>query len=277
MEQNCIKSKIKEYAILMMDKLQKSILSMFIDSSNRPKKTPIHESAIQVRLEDNHLLWKVSYSLEKLENLGILNSVTHEIPNSKKAKFYFATKLLKISNKNEIEKKIRSSAYWINRYSDPKITSMLGEHLRNLVVSELRAHGFKIKEGKDLRTYRKKNWEKSKEGLDIIAKNSAKKLAIGVEVKNMLYLPPKKEIESKIKMCETLGLTPIFACRWIKPYKKEISAKGGFAWQFKYQLYPLGQKPFVEIIRKRFQLPLQVRGELPKNAVKKLELWLKSY
>ena len=113
--------------------------------------------------------------------------------------------------------------------------------------------------------------------MDIIAKNSSKKLAIGVEVKNMLYLLPKKEIDSKIAMCKRLGLTPVFACRWIEPYRKELSEKGGFAWQFKYQIYPLGQSPFVEIIKNRFHLPIRVGGELPKNAVKKLELWLKSY
>lgn len=260
-----------------MNKLQKTILSLFVDSSKRPKKTPIHESAIQIRLENKHPVWKVSYALEKLENLGLLSSVTEKIKNTKKAKFYFSTKLLEKASQNKIRKKIRRSAYWINRYSDPKITSMLGSHLHSLVDAELRAHGFKIKKGKDIRTFRRKNWEKSQQGLDIIAENPEKKLAVGVEIKNMLYLIPKDEIDDKFEMCKKLGLVPIFACRWIEPYRTEITSKGGFAWQFKNQIYPFGQEKFVDIIKKRFHFPLIVSGELPPQAIKTLENWLTSY
>jgi len=113
--------------------------------------------------------------------------------------------------------------------------------------------------------------------LDIIAENPGKKMKLGIEVKNMLYLMPKNEINRKFEICKTLGLTPVFACRWIEPYREEIASKGGFAWQFKDQLYPFGQEEFVDIIKKRFHFPLRVTGEIPVKAVKSLENWLNSY
>jgi len=140
-----------------MQEIEKAIVQLFIDSSNRPKKTPIHESAIEVRLEEKFVVWKVRHVLKKLEKMGYIISIMEETRNTKKAKFYFSTKLIEKLSENEIKKKIQRLVYWIDRYSDPKITRMLGNHLHSLVVGELVLMDSKLKKVRILELIKIKN------------------------------------------------------------------------------------------------------------------------
>ncbi len=50
----------------------------------------------------------------------------------------------------------------------------------------------------------------------------------------------QEELDVKLDMCNFLGLKPIFAVRWLKPYTELIRQRGGFSWIFKTQIYPPG-------------------------------------
>jgi len=256
--------------------LEEKIKELFFDNWNRPKKIPIHEAAIQIQLEEEFPFWRVNYGLEKLVKNGTLTSVRFSIPEKREARFFFPKVLLENSNRDLMDKKMKRAGYWINRYSNKMVTNMLGKHLQALVKGELRAQGFEIKEHKNLRGYDEVVLDNVEESLDLIALKKRKNLKLGLEIKNMLPMITKDEIVTKIDMCKRLRLTPVFACRWIEPYRKDIEKSGGFVWQFKYQLYPLGQKKFVETIRKRFKFPIQIASELPEKAVKDFEKWFKT-
>ena len=227
-------------------------------------------------VESDYSPGKIKTALQKLEESGHLVSIKKDVKNVGDAKFYFLSKYADDSSIQKIKKKIDVSAKWIRKYSDNKITNMLGDHLHDIVKAELRAQGFEIV-GENTRKYFEREWTKTNQTLDIIAKHKTRNLAIGVEIKNTLYLVPISEISEKITICQHLKITPVFACRWLEPHRDEIESNGGFLWQFKKQLYPRGQEKFVEAIRKRFKFPVEVNSELPAMAVKEFESWIQQF
>ncbi len=109
----------------------------------------------------------------------------------------------------------------------------------------------------------------------MLAEHKEKELAIGVEIKNELGIMDKSEVDIKLRLCKKLGIVPIFACRWLEPYKYNIINNGGFLWQFKTQIYPLGFEALVKIMKQRFGFPVKVITEIPKKPVEEFENWLK--
>ena len=254
--------------------LKKNIISIFFDSSNRPKKTPRHESTIQIMLETRYSISQVKNALNNLEELGILQSLKWNIKDVGNAKFYFPSKLPIKFVEEYMVKKIKNTGYWISRYTDVKTSRMLGEHLHYLVKNELRVNGFEVLEEKQVRSYRGKEWFKTKHTLDIIAEHKIKKIVVGVEIKNMLSQTPKAEIVTKLEMCKTLGIYLIFACRWQEIHRDIIQEGGGLLWQFKQQIYPFGQENIVSELQKRFEFPVIVKGELPDKSTRILQKWI---
>ena len=260
-----------------MREIKEDILSIFYDSSKRPKITPRHESAILVRMEEKYTPSQVQYSLNRLEKEEILSSIKQKIEEVGTSKFYFLSIFDKKETRKKITTKVNNYSKWIQKYSSNKVTTMLGEHLQDLVKAELRAQNFEIMSKKEMEKFENKLWSETRHKLDIKAWHKQKELKIGMEIKNMLSLTPIKEVEIKIKKCKDCDLVPIFACRWMEAHRKIIEKNNGFLWQFKNQLYPRGQEKFVDVIRKRFKFPVIVCGEIPYNGKKQLENWLSKY
>lgn len=255
----------------------RDITRLFYDQSNRPKKTPLHLSAIQRRLEEKHHSWYVSDALKKMKMKKILSSHIVKTKNIRRIIFYYPNIFdADIDRKNQVLKKIEKSRIWIEKYSNPKITKILGKHLHSIVKAEIKAQGFKIVSEGKVRSYKDKKWTKTNHDLDIIAEHKERNLVIGVEIKNTLDTISKKEIAIKINICQELGITPVFACRWLKPHVEDIQQKNGFPWQFQVQMYPLGMEELVRVIQKRFHFKVQVRNELPSSNVEMFEKWLNS-
>ncbi|MCE2507176.1 MAG: hypothetical protein J4F36_12080 [Nitrosopumilaceae archaeon] len=257
--------------------LKLEIIQLFFDNSNRPKKTPRHESSIQIMLEKKFSSSQVKNGLSELEVHGILNSIKYNIKGVGDAKFYLSGKLPIEYVEKIIPGKIEKSAYWIARYSDVKTIKMLGEHLHYLVKNELRANGFKVLQEKQVNSYKGREWSRSKHTLDIIAEHQTKQIVVGVEIKNMLTQTPKSEVVTKLEMCKVLGIYPIFASRWQEIHRQIIENEGGLLWQFKEQIYPFGQEVLVSELQKRFGFPVIVKGELPEEAKNSLKKWINRF
>ena len=258
-----------------LSEVEKNVLLLFFDSSSRPKKTLKHEMSIFVNLEKKHPPWIVKTALRNLEKKKILNSKTQKISNLGTLKFYFLT-ITGSKSSPEIKKRIHVMIKWIERYSENKKTTMIGQHLHDVVRSEIRAHGFEII-GEKTNEFNGKKWKNPKETLDIIAQNKIRNITVGIEVKNTLYLIQKPIISKKIKMCKHLKINPIFACRWLEPHRKIIEKHNGFLWQFNNQLYPLGQEKFVSELEKKFKFPVSVGSEIPGQAIQEFEAWLENF
>jgi len=259
------------------ERILRDINKLFFDGSNRPKKTPLHLSVIQRKLEDEYSPWQVSEGLKKLKRSEILSSLTTQTDSIRKIVFYYPGIFDNdIKKKELILEKITKSCYWIERYSNQKITSVIGKHLHALVKSELRAQGFNIiKEGR-VRSYNGKIWKESRHSLDMIVEHASTNITMGVEIKNTLDIISKKEIKRKISMCEYFGIIPLFACRWLKPHAEQIKSNNAFAWQFEFQIYPLGMEELVNKVQKKFNYKMKVSSELPQKAIAEFKEYMRT-
>lgn len=201
-----------------------------------------------------------------------------------KIKFYVNSLAIKNDNeRKKMHKKIFNICKYMNMYSNPLKNKTLGQHLESLVFNELRALQFEII-GENTNEYNGIKWEKTKHNLDIIAKLKNSKLVIGVEVKNTLSVMDPKEIDVKIDICAKLGIVPVFAVRWLKPYTVCIKKQNGFAWMFKTQIHPLGSERFTKKIyeklsvqKRGLQFPISTNTKLPIKSVKIFENWINKH
>lgn len=251
------------------------VKSLFFDSFNRPNKTPLHSSAVQRMLEEKYPHWTITDALKKLVSDKILQVKNQKTNYADIVHFYYPSRLISDpADKQGMAKKIKRIVRHIDRYSRPKNTDMLGRYLHALVRKELKIHGFEILDEGKVNSYKGKVWDDTEHSLDIVAEHTVKKVVIGIEIKNTLEPLERDEWETKIQLCKKIGIIPVFACRWIGPYKKEITQNGGFPWQFKTQMYPIGHESFVEEMKKKFRFPIDVRSEIPEESIKELEEWI---
>jgi len=266
----------------------------FTNKIGQPIKTPFYQSQLEVLYEYDFFPWIVTDALKELIGEGFLRLINEgEIPNFSKfknvQKINFFVNSKAIQNDEDLEKmrkRVFNITEYVDKYSNVKNSEMLGKHAEALVENELRAQQFTIV-GKHSNEYENKKWTKSKHNLDFIAKHNDGNLTVGVEVKNTLSLIEPKEVDIKIDICNELGIVPVFAVRWIKPYIECIRLQNGFSWVFKTQMYPLGNEEFVVDLFKKLsaeekvntkgyplQFPVNVRTRIPDKSIKKFSDWV---
>jgi hypothetical protein len=157
------------------------------------------------------------------------------------------------------------------RFSEPSFTHALGAHGETLFDAALPTAGF-MPIGRKVRRYRGREWLNTGHDLDRVFERDG--LAYGAEVKNTLSYIEKEELETKVKMCNHIGLIPLFIVRMApKSYVKLVSEAGGFTLIFKYQLYPYGQKSFADEVRARLGIPVDSPTRIEDGTVKRLLDW----
>lgn len=275
-----------------IDSAKKALAAHFVNSKGDPIKTPYYQRQLQVLYENRFFEWVVSKALKELVNEGRLEAFDKErIPALgdlkivSGIKFYTSPEsVVSDRDKTAMTRRILNMAKIVEKYSGEEHNAMLGKHLEILVKTQLQILQFKI-EGTHTRKYGENEWSDTAHTLDFIAKR--KNLAIGVEVKNELGVMDPEEIDTKIDMCSHLGLIPIFAVRWIKPYIECIRQQGGFGWMFKTQILPLGQEKLAHAmftkfsalhkkdgLNHRLEFPVSVKPVLPPKSVKRFESWI---
>ena len=259
----------------------------FVDEKNRPIRTPYYQHQLQVLYEDKFFQWIVKYALNSLVEDGYLvvfdKQNTPELGQYDKIsgiKFYANTAAVKTdSGYEKMKKHVINTAKLIRKYSSVDVARMLGDQLESLVKNQLQILQFEIM-GVHTNKYNGKEWTKTNHNLDIIARKKGKEFTIGVEVKNTLGIMDSEEIDTKIDICEHLGIVPVFAVRWNKPYLDCVRRQGGFSWFFKTQIFPIGQEKFTSqlfaklSVRSRLKFPITVRNSLPERTVKVFDNWV---
>lgn len=268
--------------------------SHFLNIRKKPIKTPFYLKQLQVFYERDYFPWVLRKALNNLQDNGTLGIIRlkdlpqrHKIKNIQDIKFYYNSQISE-NHLSVLSVKAFNVTTIVDQYSNPIVARHLGEHLESLVTNELRAQQFKI-DSRNSNEFKGRKWTKSNKDLDIIASHKVKNLNIGVEIKNTLEIIPRHELDEKIEICKFLGLTPVFAVRWLKPYIHHITQNKGFAWIFKTQMYPLGYESLVNLIYNRLstysrksqsielQFPVSIRKELPLNSVIKFENWINRF
>lgn len=269
-----------------------TLTTHFTDKSNQPIRTPFYITQLQVLYEHDFYPWVTADAIRILNQDNFLTLFRKfDLPDPKNLSnvreiVFCAHSQAYAQNAPLVRTHAQNIASLVNRYSDPACTKPVGNHLEGLVKYELRANQFKIT-GTHTNEFKGKTWTQTNHNLDIVAEHKSGKLNIGVEVKNTLDLMEPDEIDIKIDICNFLGLVPIFAVRWMKPYMDCIRNQGGFSWIFKTQIYPPGFEQFTKLLYSRLsfptrsdstqtplQFPVTVRTDIPPKSAAVFTKWV---
>lgn len=129
-----------------------------------------------------------------------------------------------------------------------------------------------ILKGQDTNEYRGKKWTETEHDMDMIFERDGQ--AYGIEVKNTLTYMEYDEFKIKIRLCEKLGIRPVFAVRMIPTHWiDELRRKGGFALILKYQLYPWSLKDLAKRIVEQLELPVDTPRRLEDGTMERFTKW----
>lgn len=125
-----------------------------------------------------------------------------------------------------------------------------------------------------MRAFNGKEWTSTSHNLDRLFERDG--ASYGVEVKNTLGYIDRREFAIKLKMCDYLGLVPVFVARMMPAnYLNEVNQAGGFCLLLKYQIYPLGFEALAKEVRAKLGLFVDCRSELTDTTVLRFEKWHK--
>ena len=159
----------------------------------------------------------------------------------------------------------------VEEYSDPNIGGALGLQGEALVLEGFARSQFVLR-GRDTRSYGDREWTQTQHDLDFIFEKEGR--AYGVEVKNALRYIEYTELTTKIRMCQALGIVPVFATRMLpKSWINELNDVGGFALILKYQLYPWAHRDLARRVRDEFGLPVDAPRALADGTMARFVRW----
>jgi hypothetical protein len=194
--------------------------------------SPYHRKQIEVIFEDKYFHWLTNRLIDELVGEGFL-----KMEKTRTAHFVYRSDIRYI--RREISKRTKI----IERYANSVITKAVGGYAEMLFSFMFRVNGFKIV-GENTNTYGGLKWEETEHDLDFIVEKDS--IAYGVEVKNTLDYMERDEFEAKLRICEYLGLVPLWILRNAPAVQfKQMKPCNGFILKFKAQIYPPGQEPLV--------------------------------
>ena len=99
-------------------------------------------------------------------------------------------------------------------------------------------------------------------------------VAYGVEIKNTLGYMEYGELQTKVRLCEFLGIRPVFCVRMMpKSWIKELIDARGFALILKYQLYPWTHRELAARVARELGLPVSSPRALEDGTMLRFVRW----
>ena len=161
---------------------------------------------LEVRFERDFFHWITNRALRHLEDQGVLRSEPAPLEFGGHLKLYWDRRY------RYYRRDAKRVTGLVSRYSAPEISGALGHHGELMVLEGLARNQFLV-QGRDTREFRGRRWEVSEHDLDMIVERDG--VAYGVEVKNTLSYIDQTEFRIKRRLCQHLGLRPMFAVRML--------------------------------------------------------------
>ena len=159
----------------------------------------------------------------------------------------------------------------VNEYGAPNMCAALGLHGEQMVLAAFAKRQFLLI-GHNTRRFGDREWRQSDHNLDFIFERDGQ--VYGIEVKNTLSYMDQSEFETKISLCESLGIAPVFAVRMLpRTWNYELIERGGYAMILKHQLYPWTHVDLARKVAKEFGLPVDAPKALADGTMIKFEKW----
>ena len=159
-------------------------------------------------------------------------------------------------NLRYVTRKINAHLEMISRYSAERITKATGDYAETLTLLGLSQLGLTLV-GRNTNSYLNNRWTRTGHNLDFIFEREG--VGFGVEVKNTFEYINDYELQTKLEMCRTLGICPLFVVRFRKSTQWQLTQSyGGLLYIFKTKIFPPAQEELVRDIWEQTQLPVNV-------------------
>ncbi len=232
----------------------------------RPRDV-FYERQLPVVLEKDYYHWITSRALDELAEDRLIRSefVGMGSSYSTKMRFFFSNKLRYWKRSATKVRKL------VLEYSKVDFTNAFGHHAEMLFDAALPREGF-LPVAENVKEYDGKRWDETEHNLDRIFVRDG--VAYGTEIKNQLGYLEFAEFFVKLRMCQHLGLRPLFIARMMpKSYIWDVIKAGGFCLIFKYQLYPFGHRDLAERVANRLSLPVKCPAAIEAGTVRRFLKW----
>jgi hypothetical protein len=220
---------------------------------------------LEVQNEDRYFHWITNRAIRDLEGEGTILSETRNLTSGGTIKLIWHRRF------RYYKREAARLTELVNEYSAPNIGAALGLQAEALILEGF-ASIERVMKGRDKNEYEGRSWNVTEHNLDFIFERDGR--GYGIEVKNTLGYMDRAEFETKIKLCQRLGIRPVFAARMLpKSWINDLIGAGGFALILKYQLYPWAHRDLAKKVRTELGLPVDAPRRLSEGTMARFLRW----
>lgn len=176
------------------------------DFFDRNREQVFFSRQLEVRSEQEYFHWIRNRAIRDLEDEGFIRSERRKLSTGT------SIKLVWHRSYRFYKRSATRLVHLVEEYSDPIVGAALGLHGETMVLEAFARNQFLMR-GRHSREYNGKVWEVSEHDMDFIFERDG--TAYGVEVKNTLGYMDNREFLMKIRLCQRLGVRPVFVVRMI--------------------------------------------------------------
>jgi hypothetical protein len=159
----------------------------------------------------------------------------------------------------------------LNRIFDPEFTHAVGRHGELMFDAALGRAGFQASVRNAIE-WQGQIWTETNHNLDRIITRDGR--AYGVEIKNTQNYISHQELRIKLRLCEHLGVTPLFIMRFApKSYIHEVNQRRGFVLLYEEQMYPWGHAELLREVRRVLGLKVSCPNDVKEGDIQRLLNW----
>lgn len=220
---------------------------------------------LEVINEDVYFHWITNRAIRELETEGLIRSEWRKLSTGT------AIKLVWHKSYRYYQRSATKLLALVDEYSNPYIGAALGLQGELLVLEGFARLQF-IMRDRNTRRYEGNVWDSTEHDLDFIFERDG--LVYGVEVKNSLGYMDYKELLIKIRICQKLGIRPVFVVRMMpKSWIRDVVTAKGFALILKYQLYPWSHHQLARKVFKELGLPVDAPKAIQQGTMNRFLRW----
>jgi hypothetical protein len=221
---------------------------------------------LEVLFEDEHFHWVTNRAVGRLVREGRIYSETRQLAIGSSVKLLWHRRF-------RFYKRAASEVFdLVNRYSSAASEGALGLQGETMVLKAFARQQFVLK-GEATNSYNSKEWGESGHDLDFVFERDGS--AYGVEVKNTLGYLDFDELLTKIRICQHIGVRPVFAVRALpRTWANALIISGGYAMIMRYQFYPWTQRDLAKEINEKLGLPIDAPRRIADGTMQRFENWI---
>jgi hypothetical protein len=230
-------------------------------------KQIVYERQLEVQLERQFFHWVTARAVEELVGEGRLGREQRRLRPGSGVSFLFEPRMR--YRRRIINRKLRV----LREYAEAASGRVrIGDQAELLFLAGFVERGF-VCRGREVKEYGGKRWEATGHDLDYLLEGEGG--VWGCEVKNRMEYMEAGELDVKVRMCQYLGVRPLFVLRCApKTHIERVRQAGGYTMVFQTQIWPSGQEGLVQRVQEELGLPLDCPRAVPSGIFERFLRWV---